>query len=60
MSDYDERQWGGLPALGLLALATALAWLFTNPYLGFVIVFASGVAVLAAVDFLRRRSRPRS
>lgn len=60
MSDYDAQRWGGLPALGLLALATALAWLFSNPFLGFVMIFAGGVAVLAGVDFLRRHWRPHS
>jgi hypothetical protein len=58
MSDFDPKSSGGFPVLVLIALACALAWVFANPFLGFVIVFVAGAAVLGGVEYVRQRRRP--
>jgi hypothetical protein len=55
MNDYDAQRSGGFPVLVLIGLSCCLAWLFSNPYLGFVLVFIAGIALLGGVEYARRR-----
>ena len=57
--ESDSRGWGGLPMVLLIAAATVLAWLFPNPFVGFIVVLVAGLAVLACIDYRRRRSSKR-
>ncbi len=58
MTPIDKNGWGGFPILILIALATALAWAFGNPFFGFVVVLATGLALLATIEFVRRHRKP--
>ena len=60
MAESVESGWGGFPMLILIALATALAWAFGNPFFGFVVVLGTGLAILAVVEFVRGHRRPHS
>ena len=57
MAETDSNRWDGLALLILLVAATALSWLFNNPFNGFIIIFVSGVAVLAGIEYVQRRRR---
>jgi hypothetical protein len=60
MGEFEPRRWDGLPVLLLIGAASGLAWAFANPFLGFLLVFCSGVAVLGGVEYARKhwRSHP--
>jgi hypothetical protein len=57
MADSPERRWDGLPVLLLIAAAAALAWVFPDPFQGFLLVFAIGFALLAIVEYARKRRK---
>ena len=57
MADSQERRWDGLPVLLLIATAAALAWLFPDPFQGFLLVFAIGFTLLAIVEYARKRRK---
>jgi hypothetical protein len=59
MPETQERRWDGLPVLLLIAAAAALAWLFPDPFQGFLLVFAIGFALLAIVEHARKRRQKR-
>ncbi len=57
MPESQERRWDGLPVLLLIAAAAALAWLFPDPFQGFLLVFAIGFTLLAIVEYARKRKK---
>ncbi len=57
MAEISRNRWDGVALLVLLVAATVLSWLFNNPFNGFIIIFVSGVAVLAGVEYVQRRRR---
>jgi len=56
--EYDDRRWGGFPVLLLVALAAVLAWLFANPFFGFMVIIVVGLAVLACAEYVWQHYRP--
>lgn len=52
--EHPTRPSTGWSLLGLFVVASALGWALGSPFIGFVVVFAAGVAVLAVVERLRR------
>jgi len=60
MQEADRTGWGGLPMLLLIAAATVLAWLFPNPFVGFIVVLVAGLVVMGCADYVRQRRRGHS
>ncbi|MFH1746755.1 MAG: hypothetical protein ABIG44_06885 [Planctomycetota bacterium] len=57
MAERDANRWDGPLLLGLLVTATSLSWLFVNPFIAFIVIFAVGAALLTSVEYIRRRWR---
>ena len=56
----EQKKWGmgGMPVLILIGASSLLAWLFANPFMGFMIVMAVGITVLAIIEHVQGRNNP--
>ena len=55
MDEADKQPSTGLPVLLLIAAASVLAWTFRNPFNGFLLILALGLAGLGGWEYWRHR-----